>query len=126
MKIKYILAALLFVSFFSCKKDNSNPVSQYAGTWIGTYTGNWDSGNWTISIAPDGTVSGTEYSTTFSQSFAITGNIAANGQITMAAGATSPGTLFTGNLTASSASGTWINNANNPPYTGTWTGMKQM
>jgi hypothetical protein len=123
--IKHVVLFSLIVCLLSCTKSNDPTTNQFAGIWKGDYTGTGDNGSWTMNIAADGKVTGSATSVVFSQTYTVNGTVGSNGQIVITFGTASSGATFTGTLSGNSASGDWINNSRNPPYTGTWSGSKQ-
>lgn len=96
--------------------------SLLTGTYTGTFNGS-DSGNWTITIATGGAISGT--GTAIGGSFTITGNILTSGVISASsAGGSNTGATWSGtiNITTGEVSGTWVNTAFSA--SGTYTGRK--
>ena len=98
--------------------------SAFAGNYAGTYGGG-DTGTWSVTIAPDGTVSGTATNSK-NQPVNVLGSFVSGTIYSGTAGsATWTGTLDT-SKTPAVFSGTWNNpNANPSPVSGTFTGTKQ-
>jgi len=118
-----LLLLLAFVSIVACSKKED--ISPFAGSWKGTYTGANDNGKWDAVINADGSATGNIKSTPSGLSYVATGQVASNGQFTLTAGTATSGAVFTGILSGTNATGSWVNNIVTPNYTGTWSGTKQ-
>lgn len=97
-----------------------NPGEAYAGDWSGTFTGD-DTGTFDVTINANGTITGSGYSNSYSETFSLSGSINSNGQFS--AGSTSTGASFTGTVSGNSMSGNWNNT--NTGDSGTFSGTKQ-
>lgn len=120
--MKPIFTLFLLLTLFSCKKDS---VNNFAGTWIGTYTGTEDNGTFSLQISNEGKVTGTATSVVALDTYQVVGAVATNGTITVTFGTATSGGTFIGTLKGNTGSGTWENKMTNPTFTGTWTGSKQ-
>lgn len=117
------LLALMLITLFSCSKKDDVTPSAYQGNWTGTYSGQKDNGIFSIVINSIGAVSGTTTSTNFSQTFDIKGNVSSSGQFSATAGTSTSGATFSGQMTSTSATGTWSNSSLG--FSGNWTGTKK-
>ena len=125
MRTFTLIFALLTVGLFACKDDappvkteTEEPVT-YDGSWPGSYSGN-DNGTLDIFVDVDGVISGFGKSNVTTATFTITGSINDQGEFVNVK--SDIGTDFIGSLTATSGSGTWINDATNTA--GKWTVRK--
>jgi len=103
----------------------TTPYSKYKGPWSGTYSGG-DSGVIEFSVKDDGTITGTIESDKFPESdLSLKGKVTIEGNVNIRIMYIDEIDFggFTGIMTESNASGTWINTgAGN--ITGTWTAAK--
>lgn len=122
LKIHYTEESVTYVMVFkrSLSDDGSGDVSDFAGQWDGTYTGD-DSGIFSVTISSSGAISGNGYSTNWEESFTLSGSVNSNGSFN--AGNTSTGATFTGTIIGNNLTGNW----NNPAVdeSGTFVGQKQ-
>ena len=108
------------------RKDGTDfGLARYAGNYSGTFDGN-DRGSFSISIKPDGSISGQGTSVINGQ-FGLGGKISAGGKTLVATGSTSIGSSFSGIIDTRTApvslSGTWSNVF--ARLSGVYTGQKQ-
>lgn len=122
MKITLIFFGMLLL-LQSCSKDNDT--STFKGNWKGKYSGASDAGTFKFSIDANSMASGSVTSTVFVQTFAGTGIVTNNGQLTLTFGTVTSGATFEGLLSGANATGTWVNNSSVVSYTGTWSGTKE-
>ncbi len=120
------LFLLLLTTFFliGCNSDDDT-LTNYIGTWSGTYSGSADKGIWNFVVSTDGKVTGTMHSDTNNENFNISGRLSTTGQLTASVGLPSDG-QFMGNLNEEkgNGNGNWSNKLKNPATTGTWQGEK--
>jgi len=98
--------------------------SLLTGTYAGTFAGS-DTGTWTITIATNGTISGTGSSAT-GASLVFSGSIVTSGSITASSsGGSSSGSTWSGtiNIATGGVSGNW--SLSGTGLTGTYTGSKK-
>ncbi len=128
MKNVLLAATLITLTFLSCSKDDSPPdtilppdTTIYEGTWRGTFSGG-SSGTWIWNVTGKGTYTGTVTvgnGTTLTESGSVTANGVVNGTISNGGSAT--GQFNAGGNTYT---GTWKNNDQNNPLSGTSMGSK--
>ncbi len=118
-----LLTIILGLMTLACSKNDDDQKSEFQGTWTGTYAGTQDSGSWTANIDSNGKVTGTTVSTVFNVSLQLNGIISSSGAFTATAGSASNGAEFSGQMTATTGSGTWVNT--NAGISGTWSGNKE-
>jgi hypothetical protein len=119
-----ILIITLFISSCSSSSDEDTSISSsFEGNWSGVYTGADDNGIWNMTVDGNGSISGTSTSKVFASTFEVSGNVQANGNLSVTVGTASSGATFVGEMRQSTASGTWNNSSLN--YNGNWTGNKQ-
>jgi len=124
MKTKLFLVLIAVTLIFqACSSDDVNDpiteISQYAGTWSGTYNGD-DNGTWTITFSADGLfVSGSGYSNVADVTFKTTSaTVTADGGITSRA---ENGTVGTAQVNGDTVNGTWVNG----DVSGSMTGQRE-
>jgi len=128
MKKIIILMILAVVTLgMGCSKSGTSNTattnSSFQGAWSGQFTGSVDNGTWVANISSTGVVSGTAYSNIFPGASEINGTVTNQGAFNATVGRSSDGARFSGNLSARSGSGTWVNTA--AGINGNWTGTKQ-
>src|SRR5690606_657750 len=120
---KIVSLLLLFIPLVAlttaCEHDEEDPIvkttpySKFKGAWTGTYSGE-DSGTIDFSVKDDGTIVGDIESERFPDSdLSLKGKVTVEGQVTIQLiylGEQEIGN-FTGTMTSSTASGSWINNS---------------
>lgn len=121
MKKLFLLVLTTFLLIGCSSTDET--ISDYIGTWSGTYEGN-DTGLWNLVVASDGKVTGTMHSETNNENYNISGYLNSSGQLTADLGLPADG-QFTGTLnTDEKGNGNWTNNVPEPARSGSWTGEK--
>lgn len=103
----------------------TTPYSKFKGPWSGIYSGG-DSGIIEFSVKDDGTIIGTIESENFPESdLSLKGKVTIEGQVNIRLMYIDEVDIggFIGNMTESTASGTW-NNTSAGNITGTWTAAK--
>jgi hypothetical protein len=127
MKTNILLFIALFAFVFnSCKDDttttptSATPVDTfpYDGEWTGNYIGG-DEGTVTITVESNGKLNGSAYSNNIMSTFSLNGMVDSTGKLN--ATSTTTGAIFSGNLSATNASGIWENTT----ISGTWTATKK-
>lgn len=125
-KVINVLLILMSFSLISCSKSSSTTTtttpSSFQGNWTGRFTGTQDNGTWTATISATGVVTGTAYSAVFMGSSALNGTVTNQGSFTATVGSSTDGARFSGNLTGTTGSGTWVNTS--AAMSGNWTGTK--
>lgn len=82
--------------------------ASFAGSYTGTY-GGAETGTFNVSINTAGVVGGTNFSQTYNQTFAVSGQVGANGSLALAASGSAGSARFTGSISAAGVvSGTWV------------------
>jgi len=121
---KLFITLIVTISLIAsgCSKKDDPESIDFTGTWVGTYTGDNDSGSWTAIIDANGDVTGNATSGLSPASFDLVGTITPQGAFTATAGSASNGTVFTGEFTDTEASGTWSNSSLG--FSGTWSGER--
>jgi hypothetical protein len=121
---KLFLTLIVAISVIAsgCSKKDDPVTNDFIGTWAGIYNGDNDSGDWWAEIDANGDVTGGASSSLSPASFELVGTITPQGEFTATAGSASNGTLFTGEFTKTSASGTWSNSSLG--FSGTWSGAR--
>lgn len=110
--------ALIVVS--SCKKaEKGDDIIDYSGQWEGTFSGE-DNGTFSVTINSQNQLSGSGYSTNWSESFSLTGTVQVDG--TFNAGNASTGAVFAGTINGSNLAGNWNNQSTSE--SGTFKGQK--
>ncbi len=124
MKAKILFLFLFTVTIFSCEKEETVDLrASAAGEWSGTFEGD-DMGTWTMSIKPDGTLTGGLLSTNVPGiTFPGTGIVRADGSISANIQVSTSTSVMTGKINGNEMSGTWLNST--AVITGTWKGSKQ-
>ncbi len=84
--------------------------ANYAGIYSGTFSGG-DSGTFNATVSANGAITGTVYSNSDHESYRATGQVSANGSLTMVAGSVSTGATFNGNINLINGNfyGSWTN-----------------
>lgn len=84
--------------------------ADYSGIYLGTFSGG-DSGTFNATVSANGTITGTVYSNSDLTSYSASGQVSANGSLTMVAGSASTGATFNGNINLinGDVSGSWTN-----------------
>ena len=116
--IAMLCGVCLLIVLGGCSEDDDDEgdVSQFAGTYRGTFTGD-DSGSFTVVVDPGGDISGTGRSNTVGR-FLIDGTVESNGDVEF--GSTTTAATFSGHIAASGVvSGTWENAGNQGTFRGT-------
>jgi len=92
-----------------------------AASYSGTFSGD-DTGSWTITVATDGTVTGTGNSNS-DGAFSITGNVSSNGTVSAAASGSAGSSTWSSiiDITNGTIDGTWSGGG----YSGIFSGNKQ-
>ncbi|MFT7592134.1 MAG: hypothetical protein ACI9UJ_002063 [bacterium] len=122
MRTYTLIFALLTVGLFACKDETPTKKTEteepitYDGNWSGSYSGD-DNGTLDIAIDVSNAITGFGKSNVTTETFTITGSINTEGELVNVK--TDVGTDLIGSLTATSGSGTWINNTSNTA--GHWT-----
>jgi Carboxypeptidase regulatory-like domain len=95
----------------------------YAGNYSGTYSG-VENGTFSVVVSAAGYVSGTNYSTTYKQTFLVSGQVSADGTLSLTAAAGTAGSgQFKGTISPTGAvSGDW--NYEGSQLGGTFTGQR--
>lgn len=119
---KIVSLLLLFIPLVAlttaCEHDEEDPIvkttpySKFKGAWTGTYSGE-DSGTIDFSVKDDGTIVGDIESESFPNSeLSLKGKVTVEGQVTIQLIYLESQDVgsFTGTMTASKASGSWVNN----------------
>ena len=121
---KLLLTLIVTISVIAggCSEKDNPETNDFTGNWVGTYTGDNDSGDWWAVIDANGDVTGGASSSFSPATFELIGTITPQGDFTATAGSASNGTLFTGEFTKTSASGTWSNSSLG--FSGTWSGTR--
>jgi hypothetical protein len=128
-----LLALPLTLLTISCEHKEEDPVekitpyTKYKGPWEGTYSGSGDSGTITFTVKDDGSILGDIESEKFGESdLSLKGKVNIDGQVNIRllhGGITDIGG-FTGIMTETNASGTWINTSAGG-ITGSWVAGKR-
>jgi hypothetical protein len=108
----------LLIVLGGCSDDDNGDgdVSQFAGTYRGTFTGD-DSGSFTVVVDNVGDITGTGRSNAIGR-FIIDGTVESNGDVEF--GITTTAATFSGRIFASGVvSGTWENAGNRGTFRGT-------
>lgn len=126
MYLKLIVFGLGIITLIllATKKNLFKGRSVFNGNWNGTYTGEEDSGAWSVLIGYDGKITGTIISKNKNE-YIVFGIIDNKGSFEIRSDGT-PAIIFKGifdNNTAL-ASGEWINESSNPTANGAWSGGK--
>ena len=107
MKKLLLILLCLPLLFTTCKKEEENPSSPFAGYWSGHYSGDYD-GSWNGTISSNGDINGTA---TFEgvMQIDLNGTVTNSGiaDFTATTGTGSLGVNFIGELNGNSGSGTW-------------------
>jgi hypothetical protein len=81
--------------------------ASFAGAYTGTY-GGAEVGTFSVTISTTGAVSGTNFSQTYQQTFNVTGQVSASGNLSLAAAGSAGSASFSGSISPSGAlTGTW-------------------
>lgn len=121
------LFLLVGLTLFGCSGSDDNDTEEefslilIAGSWSGTFDGG-DSGNYSVVVGTDGTVTGTAFSNDLQRNLALNGTIDDDGNLDAVVGSAENGASFTGKFRATTSSGIWRNPSLN--LTGTWEGTK--
>jgi hypothetical protein len=101
----------------------STGTAAYAGSYSGTYTG-VENGTFSVAVSAAGYVSGTNYSTTYKQTFLVSGQVSADGTLSLTAAAGTAGSgQFRGTISPTGAvNGNW--NYAGTAQGGTFTGQR--
>lgn len=88
----------------------TNPATgtaSYAGNYAGTY-GGAETGTFNVTVNAAGVISGSNFSQTYNQTFAVNGQVAANGSVALTASGNAGSARFGGSINAAGViSGTW-------------------
>ncbi len=96
-------------SFTTTRSTTTTPVSSYAGVYSGSYSGA-DSGTVTVTLATNGSITGSGISVD-STTFNISGQVAADGKVSLQGSGTAGTATFTGTVTLQGTlAGTWSSN----------------
>ena|SRR5690606_35946243 len=117
-----LFAIILGLITFSCSKSDDDQESIYQGLWSGTFAGD-SNGTWSALIDSDGIITGTAQFNGNGSSLQLNGSVSPSGAFQATVGTASNGAQFSGQLTETSGSGTWINTALS--MDGTWSGTRQ-
>jgi hypothetical protein len=80
----------------------------FEGSYTGTY-GGAETGTFNVTVNSAGVVSGSNFSQTYNQTFAVSGVIGANGSVALTASGSAGSARFTGSINAAGVvSGTWV------------------
>lgn len=86
---------------------STSGTASFAGIYSGTY-GGAETGTFNVSVGPTGLVTGTNFSQTYSQTFAVNGQVAANGSVSLTASGNAGSAKFSGAInSAGLVNGTW-------------------
>ena len=105
----------------SGSEDPDAGVTQFAGNWSGTYTGE-ENGTWSCTADSSGAIHGSTSGPY--GNFSLVGSVTSDGNFAATAGDVTTGASFTGQMSTTGAmNGTW----HNPSYglRGTFTGTRQ-
>lgn len=130
MNYKPIILFFLLFTLLSCEqifenyldqRERDNYISPYAGTYLGTYSGNGDSGSLKIVVDSKDLVSATRYSTVFKMEEILYGGMV--GPSLYKVNSPNSGFKITGNLTSQTNTykGTWSQSG----LSGEWTVTKK-
>jgi hypothetical protein len=129
MKNLLVVLTLITLTFLSCSKkdDDTSPppdTTIYEGTWRGTYTGDAD-GKWINIVSGEGTLTGTWVKADSVAWGTTSGFVKENGEVVLYFSSASGGS-GTAQLNADTGvyTGTWQNNSQVNPESGTSTGTK--
>lgn len=117
-----LFTIILGLVTLSCSKSDDQQESEYQGTWSGTFSGDAN-GTWSALIDPDGVITGTANFNGIGSTLQLKGSVSPSGAFQATVGTASNGAQFSGQLTETSGSGTWINTALS--MDGTWDGTRQ-
>jgi hypothetical protein len=82
--------------------------ASFAGSYTGIY-GGAETGTFNVTVNSAGVVSGSNFSQTYNQTFAVSGAIGANGSVALTASGSAGSARFTGSISAAGVvSGTWV------------------
>jgi hypothetical protein len=114
--IAMLFGCCLLILLGGCSDDDDDDVSQFAGTYRGTFTGD-DSGRFTVIVDNVGDITGTGRSNALGR-FIIDGVVESNGDVEF--GITTTAATFSGRISASGVvAGTWENAGNRGTFRGT-------
>jgi len=124
-KIKFILLLFIGIVTLSCSSEfgELDPDSEFIGNWAGEFTGDIDSGKWTMTVIVDGTISGLAISDITENNYKIEGKVSRKGDLKLTVGTVSGGSIFTGKIENGIIGGEWSNESQG--LSGTWSGTKQ-
>lgn len=117
-----LFTIILGLVTLSCSKSDDDQESEYQGIWSGTFAGD-SNGTWSALIDSEGLITGTANFNGVGSTLQLTGGVSSSGAFQATAGTASNGAQFSGQLTETSGSGTWINTALS--MDGTWNGTRQ-
>ena len=115
MQTKYSWKSLLGATMIAalglvgCEDDGDDHSgnNRYQGKYSGTYYGG-EEGTWRVTIHGDGYTEGSAHNTVWNEDFDVAGTTSDNGNMALAVGGVSDGTLWQGQIDASGrVSGTW-------------------
>jgi hypothetical protein len=102
-----VFPGVVFVPPTSNPAGQTSGAAAFAGSYSGTYTGA-ENGTFLVSANNLGVITGSVFSTTFNQTFPVTGQVSNTGGITLSTGGTAGSAQFNGSVNASGAiSGVW-------------------
>lgn len=100
-------------------------IGTFAGNYGGSFSGS-DSGTFNVTLANNGSITGTGYSTVYNVSFGVTGTISSSGSVSMTSTGYAGGAVFSGSIDSKSGavSGIW-SVPSYPALQGVFTGQKR-
>lgn len=124
--MKRIISAvllLMLVTVVACKKDDKKDTFPYDGNWAGTYSG-LVSGNWDGNISESGVFTGTGTNSLLpGQTITITGTVSKSGVVDANYTYLTLNVSFDGQIQGDNITGTWM--ADTLGLTGTWAGARK-
>lgn len=133
---KWLLAATASLALVACGGGGSASVVDdqqkvaFAGTYAGTYktydtSDTQEVGTFNVSVSDTGAITGTAKSTTFNESYNVTGKANTDGKTTLDASGKSGSAVFTGTFTDSGKVSGTFRYADSTKDNGTFEGARQ-